>query len=249
MNVYDRKGFELEYVELEKDETVIVDANAIVVTEGRFESINVEERKFLPLTTQTKRRLTLVGCDRINRAVVCISKPPFFSASPLDEVHDEPEKRSRVESPVPIPETRRDYSYFKIPLALVDTYGQAVLEACKKRYVSRHVRIAYRDSSLQGTVVDIKLQPVAYVGRDRSFIALILIFNVDATSFTADHVTFAAEFRKLIKDKYRNNNLSFWQRTVILTTDNLPGPSFDTLLPCNVRRFYNEQDIQAFLAA
>lgn len=275
LRVYDYSGAEIYPIEVKKNETIIIDASAIVVTEGRFESINVEERKFVPLMTQAKRQLTLVGCEEVNRAVVCVSKPPFSGSSSEEEFQErfpqgpekrslegpearsgaeserqeEPEKRSRVgEHPRierPIPEKRGEFLPFPTPLSLVDKYGPAVLEVCKKRLIDKRVLISYGELSLEGVIADIKLQSVFTVGRDKSFIRLMIGFKIDDTPFMADHVAFASEFRKLIKDKVRNNNLSVWQRTVVIPE----GINLDTLLPYHVRRFSNEQDIQKFIEA
>lgn len=279
LRVYDYSGAEIYPIEVKKNETIIIDASAIVITEGRFESINIEERKFVPLETQAKRQLTLVGCEEVNRAVVCVSKPPFSGSSSEEEFQapekrlpqgpekrslegpegaeserqEEPEKRSRVgeypriERPVPHPTGH--VLPFPEPLSLIDKYGPAVLEACKKRFMDKRVLVSYGEFSLEGVITDIKLHTLFTVGRDKSFIKLVVSFKIDDTYFTADHVAFASEFRKLIKDKVRNTSLSFWQRTVVLPENNLFGPNLDTLLPFHVRRFSNEQDIQKFLEA
>lgn len=272
LRVYDYSGAEIYPIEVKKNETIIIDASAIVVMEGRFESINVEERKFVPLVTQAKRQLTLVGCEEVNRAVVCVPKPPFSGSSSEEEFQErshevserrsqeepgkrsqeEPEKRSRVEEhprierPIPRPV---GVLPFGNPLTLVEKYGEAVLQACRKRFADKRVLISYGEFSLEGTISDIKLQTLSTVGRDRSFIKLVVGSMIDGSFFMADHVVFASEFRKLIKGKVRHNNLSFWQRTVVIQDGGITGPNFDTLLPHNVRRFSNEQDIQKFLEA
>lgn len=254
LRVYDYNGSEIYSVELKKNETSFIEASAIVVLEGRFESIDVEERKFVPLVSQAKRQVTLVGCEEVNRAVVCVPKPPFSGSSSEEDFQEprgsheeaerrsqeEPKKRLRIERPVP--EKPVD---LVPPLSLVDQFGQAVLDACKKRFTDKRIVITYMESSLEGVIADIKLRTLLTVGRDKSFVMLIIGFKIGDTGFMTDHTAFAAEFRKLIKGRYRHNNLSFWQRTAILEE----GPTMETLLPSSVRCFSDRKAIQKFLEA
>lgn len=298
------------FLECKKDEPVIVDSDVamIMVTEGRFD--RVKGRKFEPLcsTEANSGDILLLGCEFVNKAIVCIPKPAFLASEtssdseqkaenalppgnivirpiadngvmrplsgngvvrsedkaqqPLDKenktrkspaneaaipssgmfvsrplVAEEPQKHPRVEESPGFPQIK----------TLLKTYGDKVLSVCRQLLEGKTVVIRYGDFSLKAVIQQVKLDTNAFIGRDKSYIKLVMAYTINNQPFVADHAVFAAEFRKMINDKVNTVGLSVWQRTFIWYDNDSLGYNLDKLIPYNVRRFYDENDIKDFL--
>jgi hypothetical protein len=280
----------------------------IMVTEGRFD--RVKGRKFEPLcsTEANSGDILLLGCEFVNKAIVCIPKPAFLASEtssdseqkaenalppgnivirpladngvmrplsgngvvrsedkaqqPLDKenktrkspaneaaipssgmfvsrplVAEEPQKHPRVEESPGFPQIK----------TLLKTYGDKVLSVCRQLLEGKTVVIRYGDFSLKAVIQQVKLDTNAFIGRDKSYIKLVMAYTINNQPFVADHAVFAAEFRKMINDKVNTVGLSVWQRTFIWYDNDSLGYNLDKLIPYNVRRFYDENDIKEFL--
>lgn len=224
-------------IEAKRNEIVPLDSSAstIIVTQGAFDLIDPEERKFKPLVTQANTPVAIVGNKAVNRAVVFVCE-------------GEPVKRLR---PEPVNDDLDDMPPDKSVVnrqALIDNFGYSVVKMCEKLLLYKFVVIQYQKTSLGGKIVKVKLNPVWEIGQDKSFIDLSIEFKVDDVAFVESHTVFAGKFRDLVKRHYLTANISFWQHTYMLTSTDPRRVYMDSVVPRRVRRFSSQTAIQSFLS-
>lgn len=80
-------------LECKQDEPVVVNSSAamIMITEGRFD--RVKGRKFEPLcsTNANSGDILLIGCDTVNKAIVCIPRPAFLASETSSDTEQKAE--------------------------------------------------------------------------------------------------------------------------------------------------------------